>query len=92
MDEAASITYKITIVVGYCMSSIGIMFVNKIILTANQYISLLYNLAVSSFPSTVFLGASQMFMTATVLIMFSLFNIISIPRPSRNLLSAVRLH
>ncbi|VDD83974.1 unnamed protein product [Mesocestoides corti] len=64
MVEGSSVLYKSVVVAGYALSSIGIMFVNKVILTSNK------------FPSPIFLAASQMFMTFAVLLAFSICGLI----------------
>ncbi|KAH9280846.1 hypothetical protein ECG_06311 [Echinococcus granulosus] len=73
MIETSSL-YKALVVVGYALSSIGIMFVNKIILTANK------------FPSSIFLAASQMCITFVVLLSFSLCGFVKVPKPSQTLI------
>uniref|UniRef100_A0A5K3FRJ9 TPT domain-containing protein n=1 Tax=Mesocestoides corti TaxID=53468 RepID=A0A5K3FRJ9_MESCO len=77
MVEGSSVLYKSVVVAGYALSSIGIMFVNKVILTSNK------------FPSPIFLAASQMFMTFAVLLAFSICGLVTIPRPSKNLISKI---
>ncbi|KAM7541978.1 hypothetical protein Aperf_G00000017427 [Anoplocephala perfoliata] len=74
MLEDTSVLYKCLIIMGYTLSSIGIMFVNKLILTANK------------FPSSVFLASAQMFVTFVVLLAISTCGLTTIPKPSRTLI------
>uniref|UniRef100_A0A0X3PVE1 UDP-sugar transporter UST74c n=2 Tax=Schistocephalus solidus TaxID=70667 RepID=A0A0X3PVE1_SCHSO len=64
-------------VLGYSASSIAIMFVNKIILTANH------------FPSTLFLAICQMFTTLIVVSVLSAIGKVKIPAPSIELLTKI---